>query len=329
MASRRALPSDFLLEDSIDPAMPREMLAQVEQLQQAPSVLADASVQAVMRRDYQRVTENKRYLISVAQEAIEGIGLFAGRQVDILPLSTGAADRLAAFATIATTAFLEGCGRAAQSHGHAEVEGDDMKQAFAEALARFAPQADDQAQAVAQPHAAMTTMRDLTRQIIDNKIEALRIWNAAIWKGRSDDPTERQRELLNRFCTVKFDKEGFEELLHKLELYINYIAWGVTPFPHNAFASAINRHNPDMLDGGVFARARKQYIELEWGMNVINDLFPRTIATNGDVTVCLIGPPRGQGASPALGRVPAAGLRARRRARHHCPLVGDAARLGQ
>ncbi len=290
-ASRHAAPRELLGQDDIDPAMPTGMLTLVAQLQHAPGVLSDGTVEAVMRRDYQRITENKRYLISVAQEALVGTGLFSGRDVDILPLTAGAADRLAAFATVATTAFLESCGRIAQANGHAEVLGDDMKRAFAEALTRFAPDADSPSPAASRPSASMSAMLELTRTVIANKITALRAWNAAIWKDHPGDPTDHQRELLNRFCKAKFDQQGFAELTHKLELCADYISWGVTPFQHNTFAAAINRHHSDILDGEVFARARKPYIELDWGMNVINDLFPRTIAANGDVTVRLVGSP--------------------------------------
>jgi len=84
-----------LQAEDIDAALPEELRESTELLNAAQPVSPVDPVHSVMDRDYQRITENRRYLIALAMEAVLGDGLFAGRQVDILPLSQPAAGQRA------------------------------------------------------------------------------------------------------------------------------------------------------------------------------------------------------------------------------------------
>lgn len=286
-ASLRSPERSFLRDADIAAAMPAELLHRAERLGKDAS-LASFSTEAVMERDYHRITENRRYLISICEEASQHLGLFAHHPVDILPLSSAAAEDLAGYATVVTTSFLGACGDAAKRHAHAQVLPGDMKEAFAAtAVLIGGPDATPQADAGGGTISAQELLDD-TRALIDDKIVALRTWNAPIWRGQDRRAEEHQRELINRFCShAQFSPEGFTELKRRLAFYAEYLAWGVEPMQLNTFAAGPNHHHPDLVDGLVFGRPRREFIDLTWGLNVVADLFPRTIATNGDVTYTL------------------------------------------
>ncbi len=256
-------------------------------------------VRSVMNRDYHRVTENKRYLHAIIAEAIEGVGLFEQRAVDLKPLSESGIRSLAAVATVITTDFLTACATSAQEREHRAIDDEDVRQAFAHVLATLGPTADAAAAGPSSASAPVGAVRsergpvaDIelladTRRAIAGKIAALRSWNAKVWSDATD-PEQRQMELVNRMTKVGFDRESFAAIEAKLVHYVDYLARGVAPMQHNAFWTPVNGqilHQPP-----PFAE-RRPYIDLAWAANALENLFPRSIAANGDVTIEIMGNP--------------------------------------
>jgi len=285
-ASLQQAPGQTVLRASdIDRALPEALRHSAQQLASASPLAGIEPVAAVMDRDYQRVTENRRYLISLTEEAILGSGLFSGRTVDVLPLTLPAADQLAASGTLLTTQFLTACGRQAEHSRHGSIQAEDVRAAFAVAadqVGGFAAETHP-----ADPAAPVAVDMDLvacTRQIIANKISSLHAWNARIWRTAAD-PIENQRLYMNRFLTIPFDAAGFQELRKRLVLYADYIALGITPMQRNLFAVDLNSHPADFYDPTTVSVVRRPFADLPWTLNVLADVFPRQIAANGDVTV--------------------------------------------
>jgi len=285
-AALHAAPGQAVLRSSdIDSALPEMLRHPSEQLASASPLQGEEPVAAVMDRDYQRVTENRRYLISLTEEAILGAGLFSGRVVDLLPLTLPAADHLAACGTLLTTSFLTACGRQAELSGHGSIEADDVHTAFAAAVAGLgASDPEPGHEPPGSGPAVDAELLDCTRQMIANKITSLHAWNARIWSAVAD-PIENQRQYMNRFIAIPFDKAGFQELRARLVLYADYIALGITPMQRNLFAADINAHPDDFYAPATLSAERRSFADLPWTLNVLDDLFPRQIGANGDVTV--------------------------------------------
>ncbi|MBA3710004.1 MAG: hypothetical protein H0W83_14430, partial [Planctomycetes bacterium] len=91
--------SAALARDRILDALPVAERTAVTQMTAAVPTYGDEPVCSVMKRDYHRITENKRYVYSITADAIAGTGLFAGRPIDICPLSDPALETMAAAAT--------------------------------------------------------------------------------------------------------------------------------------------------------------------------------------------------------------------------------------
>ncbi len=285
---------------AIDAVVPEDVRKAVALMTAAEPVFSGDPVQSVMSRDYHRVTENKRYLYAIIADAITGTGLFEGRDPDISPLSVGGMNHLAAVATQITTAFLTASGDLAKSRGHLRIEAGDVRDAFAEAAPRYSRSPDQASSKLSEgagtalPAVAVGSravdpdLLALTRRTIAGKIAALRVWNGKVWKDAADADA-RQLELVNRMMTVPFDHDSFRELEQRLERYARFLAYGVQPMRRNAFSASINGLTPDLT--GVPANS---YATLAWTRNVLDELFPRTIGPNGDVTVDIMGLPSQQ-----------------------------------
>jgi len=276
-----------LQAENIDAALPQELREATDLLNAAKPVSPDDPVRSVMNRDYQRVTENKRYIISLSMEAVLGAGLFTGRQVDILPLSLPAADHLASCATLVTTQFLSNCGIIAEQAGHGQVQAEDVQAAFATAVARLDIHGASAPADVPRPAYVDSDLLRYTRQMISNKISSLKAWNHRIWNGVTD-PVENQRQYMNRFIATPFDADGFNELRLRLRKYADYVALGVEPMKRNMFSSYINAHPRDLDDPASSAVPRRDFADLPWTLNLLEDVFPRQMLTSGDVTVTLV-----------------------------------------
>jgi hypothetical protein len=293
-ASSRTRDGSLVGAAEVDAALPEATRATVALMVATEPAFGTDPVRSVMNRDYHRITENRRYLIGLVGEALTHTGLFEGREPKLAPLAADGVAHLAAAATVLTTGFLDECGKLAAAKEHESITAEDVREIFARQLDAFGPGAAAEAQpALNGTIAAAVVDADLlaaSRRLIDGKISALRAWNAKVWKD-ADEPRhhQHQQELVNRLSKVPFSRLAFEVLVQRMQRYADYLALGIAPPQRNLMLAPVNL--PDFSEARPAVSQRERYVTLAWATNAIENLYPREIAANGDVTITLVGDP--------------------------------------
>ncbi|MBA3709909.1 MAG: CRTAC1 family protein, partial [Planctomycetes bacterium] len=212
--------------------------------------------------DYHRITENKRYVYSITADAIAGTGLFAGRPIDICPLSDPALGTMAAAATVMTVAFITAASASATEHENLEVEAEDVRDALTSIATHMGlDPGPEPAPGARLNHLAV--LRDLTALNIQRKVVSLRSWNKRLWP-ESGVADKIQLGLVNRFTTIPFDETGYLELKKAARAFIRQIA------------------SADADPGA--------YLSLVRMSDAFDRIFPHQILVNGDVLVLVRSP---------------------------------------
>ncbi|MBA3708234.1 MAG: CRTAC1 family protein [Planctomycetes bacterium] len=249
----------------IESALPKAEKAAVSLMTAAVPFYGDDPVCSVMNRDYHRITENKRSIYAITADAIAGSGVFAGRPIDICPLSDAGVNSLAAAATVMTVSFITAASRSAAAHENLAVEEEDVRDALVAIASDLAldvgsEPAPEASRGTAEPP---MVLRELTALNIQRKVVSLRSWNKRIWPegGSSEDI---QLGLINRFTKIPFDAGGYRELRRSARGFIRQIAGD----------------QPDQA----------RYLGLTEVSAGLDRIFPHQILVNGDILVLVHAP---------------------------------------
>ncbi|MCG5052318.1 MAG: CRTAC1 family protein [Myxococcales bacterium] len=248
-------------------------------------------------KDYHRVTENLRVLLSLLYDEALGGGLFATVGSDLAPLDDSAIDRLAQISTGLTVLLLQEARREAEAEHHVEIGAADVQRAFRGLAARLG--LDDAASADLPPPppqrspdgGAKARLQALTQTYAINKVQSLRAWNGPIWQSQvqgGDKSIELAAfsELLGRLAEVPITPAGTERFLLELAVFGDLVLSGYQPLRTDTFESSLDALRRQRAAGREDGRA--PYLTVAAAANALSILFPHETLPNGDVHFVMV-----------------------------------------
>jgi len=281
-ASLHAVGQQFLRPEDIDAGIAGMMGPAGERPPATPALAAPVPGLG----DLQSSPDDRRCLLSLAMEAVVGTGLFAGKQLDLLPWSLAAGDRLAAVAAFVTSPFLIDCGRFAAHAGHDQVQAEDVQSAFAAVIDRLGVSDASPPPAPTRPAEIDADLLFATRQLIGAAITSLQESQMRM-RMSGDDPVEQQRWYLNRYLSIPCDAAGFAQLRQRLRMLADSVALGVAPLSPTVFSGAAIA-NPRALDDHASALQRHAFADLPWTMQLLDEAVPSRIRSGSGMSMRLV-----------------------------------------
>lgn len=231
-------------------------------------------------RDYNKVTENWRMILSISMESLAGRGVFAKGVIDISPLSFAAAARLAKASTAMTIELLRLAKEAATKHKHTHIEIQDIQEGY-KALRKLVRAAKKGSPPHVVSHRiknlklSKKLLRGLVLRNMQNKVKSLRSWNKSVWKGKQDDKT--MAKLLSKLIGRELHPSGLRLLKQFLRSKLG--AWSSGHFAHKGdgqFTPLMAIHKPTK-------KRTPRYVTVSQMSNNVNNAIPRETLINGDV----------------------------------------------
>lgn len=279
-----------LLEKDIERINPPLLKASLRFLGKRQIPASSSLFQRVKLRDYHKVTENWRMLLSIAMDSFVGEGVFAHGYVDVKPLSSSAAMRLANLSTALTIALLQEANKAAKLRKHRDIEVPDVKQAYTALLQKLGLKKGKSTSSfrvrISDKERGYQLLRSLTLKVMRGKVKALRSWNKRVWKKKNTET--RLLSLLQQLTTMRLTRRDLRAL-------VRYLKRTFLPFSLGATVrESVSQVMPSLglqhSGTGIFRRARSgqapvrpRYIRFLWMANNLESLFPFQTRHNGDV----------------------------------------------
>lgn len=242
---------------------------------------------------YHKVTENWRLLLSIAMDSMVGRDIFTKGVVDIKPLTTPAALRLAELSTAMTVRLLQYAKASAIRLKHHDVGVSDIQAAYR--LLQRELKLTSQVSA-SSPHPFSQPIRNRERGFrllrllnlgnMKHKILSLRSWNRKVWRGQQSK--QKMLALIQRLLGIPLQLRDLDLLLGELEKRIYSIAQGL-------ILNEQMSRGVDMMDLTGTAKhllqrdhkghapKRIQYLSLLQMANALSSTAPFRTHVNGDV----------------------------------------------
>lgn len=240
-------------------------------------------------KDYHKVTENWRQILSIAMESFVAEGLFARGYVDVKPLNQESAEQLANLSTGLTVALLEKAQILAEQHKHEEIEVKDILGAYRvlqQPLGLNTPLKRPFRVKIRRPEAGYALLRQMTLENMQKKIQSLRKWNQRIWQHKNT--TRQLLSLVNRLTTLSLTDRDLEKLLRYLQATLRLYALGA-PLQESQSQTmsslGIQHVEKRRFDADKTGQApkRPKFLSFLWMSNGLSSLFPFVTKVNGDV----------------------------------------------
>jgi hypothetical protein len=213
--------------------------------------------------DYQKTAEHLRVVLALLFDEIYLAGDGA-----LKPMTEDGLRRLADASTTLSLMLLKGAGQRADRARSQIVEGEHVSAAAAAIAKEHRLPASERPRRPLPPEQAAARLQPLTDQLIEGKVKALASFNKTS-SALVDD--------VNRVSRVPLSAEAVDFLTKDLQSFVHFVAAGFEPMRADNY-----------LSDGSFAPTkmpRLAYLDDTRVQNVVMQLFPHHIRTNGDVEI--------------------------------------------
>ncbi|MBA2538058.1 MAG: hypothetical protein H0V17_00360, partial [Deltaproteobacteria bacterium] len=214
--------------------------------------------------DYQKTAEHTRMVLAVIQDEMYS----TGGEPTLKPLDPAGVRSLTDAATTLSLMMLKESGKAADAAKSTIIEGPHVQTAYTLLLGQLALTNTPHPLKALPPAQIDDHLKPITKKLIDNKVEALLAFN----KG-----TRNVTQDLNKVTRVPITDDGLAVMMRDAQSFVHFVAAGFEPMQADNY-----------LSDGSFAKtkmARKSYIDETWAQNVVMQLFPHHMHSNGDIDV--------------------------------------------
>jgi hypothetical protein len=214
--------------------------------------------------DYQKTAEHTRMVLAVIQDEMYS----TGGEPKLKPLDPAGVRALTDAATTLSLMMLKESGKAADDAKSTIIEGAHVQAAYKALTTKLGISNTPHPLAVLPPNLIDQHLKPITRKLIDNKVEALLAFN----KG-----TRTLVADLNKVTRIPITDDGLASMLKQAQSFVHFLAAGFEPMQADNY-----------LDDGSYAAtkmARKVYIDEAWAQNVVMQLFPHHMHSNGDIDI--------------------------------------------
>jgi hypothetical protein len=213
--------------------------------------------------DYQKTTEHWRVVLALIQDEIN---YAAGEPLK--PMSDDGLQKLADLSTTLSLMLLKKSGARAEADKTNLIEGEQVQAAYAEIARAHGLERTPRKREPLAAEQVKERLMPLTKSLIDGKTKALQSFNKTSDQIITD---------LNRVSRMKLTPEAVALFVRDTQSFIHFVAAGFEPMRADNY-----------LSDGSFAKTRMPrlaYLDDSHVQNVITQLFPHHILTNGDVMV--------------------------------------------
>jgi hypothetical protein len=214
--------------------------------------------------DYQKTAEHARMVLAVIQDEMYS----TGGAPTLKPLDPAGVRALTEVTTTLSLMMLKESGKAADEAKSPIIEGPHVQTAYKAMLAQLALSNTPHPLQPLSPALIDEHLKPITKKLIDNKVEALLAFN----KG-----TRNPVQDLNKVTRIPITEDGLAVMMRDAQSFVHFVAAGFEPMQADNY-----------LSDGSFAKtkmARKSYIDETWAQNVVMQLFPHHMHSNGDIDV--------------------------------------------